>query len=92
MSKSKIYRENGYYFNAKTGEQYLWQDDSTVTRRAIRHGEKNPTFGYKLRRFLRRLVNTANAKLVELQTYPYPHLYPEQSLSAAEVPFIGLEE
>ena len=55
-------------------------------------GVMEPTFGYKLRRFLRRLVNTANAKLEELQTYPYPHLYPEQSLSAAEVPFIGLEK
>lgn len=56
MSKSKVYRENGYYFNAKTGEQYLWQDDAPATCRAIRRGEKKPTFGYKLRRFLRRLV------------------------------------
>ena len=24
--KAKVYRENGYYFNAKTGEQYLWQE------------------------------------------------------------------
>ena len=54
MSKSKVYRENGYYFNAKTGEQYLWQNDAPAAHRAIRRGEKNPTFGYKLRRFLRR--------------------------------------
>ena len=51
MSKSKVYRENGYYFNAKTGEQYLWQNDAPAAHRAIRRGEKKPTFGYKLRRF-----------------------------------------
>ena len=55
MSKSKVYRENGYYFNAKTGEQYLWQNDAPAAHRASRRGEKTPTFGYKLRRFLRRL-------------------------------------
>jgi len=53
--KAKVYRENGYYFNAKTGEQFLWEKGAPATRRAIRHGEKKPTFGYKLRRFLRRL-------------------------------------
>ena len=52
--KVKVYRENGYYFNAKTGEQYLWQDDAPAAYRAIRRGEKKPTFGYKLRRFCRR--------------------------------------
>lgn len=53
--KVKVYRENGYYFNSKTGEQFLWEKGAPATRRAIRIGEKKPTFGYKLRRFLRRL-------------------------------------
>lgn len=43
--KVKVYREHGYFFDAKTGDQYLWR-------------QINPdkmTFGQKLRRFLRRL-------------------------------------
>lgn len=54
--KAKVYRENGYYFNSKTGEQFLWEKGAPATRRAIRHGEKKPSFGYKLRRFIRRLL------------------------------------
>ena len=52
--KAKVYRENGYYFNSRTGEQYLWQDDAPATWRAMRRGEKKPSFRYKLRRFVRR--------------------------------------
>ena len=52
--KAKVYRENGYYFNSRTGEQYLWQDDAAATWRAMRRGEKKPSFRYKLRRFVRR--------------------------------------
>ena len=82
----RIKHQNGRYIVKGKGDHFRLQ----LSSGEIITGVMEPTFGYKLRRFLRRLVNTANAKLEELQTYP--HLYPEQSLSAAEVPFIGLEE
>ena len=84
----RIKHQNGHCIVKGNGDHFRLQ----LSRGEIITGVMEPTFGYKLRRFCRRLVNTANAKLEELQTYPYPHLYPEQSLSAAEVPFIGLEE
>ena len=86
MSKSKVYRENGYYFNAKTGEQYLWQDDSTVTRRAIRHGEKKPTFGYKLRRFLRRFGRACGRAMERFEIFMmYTYHGEEPPLTAEEM-------
>ena len=84
----RIKHQNGHCIVKGKGDHFRLQ----LSSGEIITGVMEPTFGYKLRRFCRRLVNTANAKLEELQTYPYPHLYPEQSLSAAEVPFIGLEE
>ena len=86
MSKSKVYRENGYYFNDMTGEQYLWQDDSTVTRRAIRHGEKKPTFGYKLRRFLRRFGRLCGRAMERFDLYMmYTYHGEEPPLTAEEM-------
>lgn len=74
----EIVKGNGDYYRLRlsTGE--------------IITGTMKPTFGYKLRRFCRRLINTANAKFDEIQTYP--HMYYDLPLIAAEVPFIGIEE
>lgn len=82
----RIKHQNGRYIVKGKGDCFTLR----LSSGEIITGVMEPTFGYKLRRFLRRLVKTANAKLEELQTYP--HLYHEQSLLAAEVPFIGLEE
>ena len=50
-------------------------------------GNIEPTFGYKLRRFIKRLVWTFNAKMDEASRIAYSTDTP-----AAEVPFIGLLE
>ena len=65
--KAKVYRENGYYFNSRTGEQYLWQDDAPATRRAMRRGEKKPSFCYKLRRFVRRFGRLCGRAMERVQ-------------------------
>ena len=84
MSKSKVYRENGYYFNAKTGEQYLWQDDALVAYRAIRRGEKKPTFGYKLRRFLRRFGRACSRAIESATIYMQYNYHGEEPPLTAE--------
>jgi hypothetical protein len=54
---------------------------------ALWHGDIEPTFGYKLHRFIRRAALTFNAKMDEAAAIAYGTDVP-----AAEVPFIGLEE
>ena len=51
-------------------------------------GDMQPTFGYQLRRFIRRLIRTANAQIdmrVTVATIP-------QLPAAADIPVIGLED
>ena len=51
-------------------------------------GDMQPTFGYQLRRFIRRLIRTANAQFddtITIATIP-------ELPAAADIPFIGLEE
>lgn len=43
--KVKVYREHGYFFDAKTGDQYLWRQID----------KDKLSLWQKLRRFLRRL-------------------------------------
>ena len=86
MGKSKVYRENGYYFNANTGEQYLWQDDAPAAYRAIRRGEKKPTFGYKLRRFAKRLGKECSRTAIKAAIYmDYTYRGEEPPLTAEEM-------
>ena len=54
---------------------------------ALWHGDIEPTFGYKLRRFIRRAAITFNVKMAEAAAIAYG-----TDVSAAEVPFIGLLE
>lgn len=54
---------------------------------ALWHGDIEPTFGYKLRRFIRRAAITFNVKMDEAAAIAYG-----TDVSAAEVPFIGLLE
>ena len=53
--KTKIIRENGYYWNARSGVQYLWENNAAAHRRAMYRGEVKPTFRYQYRRFWRLL-------------------------------------
>ena len=54
---------------------------------ALWHGDIEPTFSYKLRRFFRRAALTFNAKMDEAAQIALGTDKP-----ACEVPFIGLEE
>ena len=54
---------------------------------ALWHGDIEPTFGYKLRRFVKRAVLTFNAKMDEAAQIALG-----ADVTASEVPFIGLEE
>ena len=54
---------------------------------ALWHGDIEPTFSYKLRRFFRRAAKTFNAKMDEAAAIAYG-----TDELACEVPFIGLEE
>lgn len=77
--KTKIIRENGYYWNACSGVQYLWKDNAAAHRRAMYRGEVRPTFRYQCRRFwhllrsrLREIVNDAIVCLEESQRQDVP--------------------
>ena len=51
-------------------------------------GDMQPTFGYQLRRFIRRLIRTANAQIdMRVTVAPVPQLP-----AAADIPYIGLED
>ena len=54
---------------------------------ALWHGDIEPTFGYKLRRFIRRAAITFNAKMAEAAVIAYVTDEP-----ASDVPVIGLME
>ena len=54
---------------------------------ALWHGDIEPTFSYKLRRFFRRAALTFNAKMDDAAAIAYGTDVP-----AAEVPYIGLLE
>ena len=54
---------------------------------ALWHGDIEPTFGYKLRRFVKRAVLTFNAKMDEAAQIALG-----ADVTASEMPFIGLEE
>lgn len=54
---------------------------------ALWHGDIEPTFGYKLRRFFRRAANTFNAKMDEAAAIAFGTDVP-----ASEIEYIGLLE
>ena len=54
---------------------------------ALWHGDIEPTFGYKLRRFIRRAAKTFNAKMDEAAQIAFGTDVP-----ASDVPIIGLLE
>ena len=54
---------------------------------ALWQGDIEPTFGYKLRRFVKRAVLTFNAKMDEAAAIAYGTDEP-----ACEIEYIGLEE
>lgn len=54
---------------------------------ALWHGDIEPTFGYKLRRFVKRAVLTFNAKMDEAAQIALGTDVP-----ASEIEYIGLEE
>lgn len=74
--KVKVYIEHGYFFDAKTGDQYLWR-------------QINPdkmTFGQKLRRFLRRLSRECHRTAIKAATYmDYTYRGEESPLTAEEM-------
>lgn len=74
--KVKVYREHGYFFDAKTGDQYLWR-------------QINPdkmTFGQKLRRFLRRLGRECSRTAEKAAIYmDYTYRGEEPPLTAEEM-------
>ena len=82
--KIKITRKNGHYRVKGNGDRYLW----LLAGGAINRGEMEPTFGYKLRRFFRRLTKTASAQIGKTITVA---AIPGMA-SAADVPYIGLED
>lgn len=57
--KAKVYRENGYFFDAKTGEQIIWRQLET----------DKMTFGQKLRRFVKRLGGECHRTAVKAAIY-----------------------
>lgn len=57
--KAKVYRENGYFFDAKTGEQIIWRQLET----------DKMTFGQKLRRFLCRFGRECHRTAVKAAIY-----------------------
>ncbi|MEE1264030.1 hypothetical protein [Ruminococcus sp.] len=54
---------------------------------ALWHGDIEPTFGYKLRRFVKRAVLTFNAKMDEAAAIAYG-----ADVTASEIEYIGLLE
>lgn len=74
--KVKVYREHGYFFDAKTGDQYLWRqiDPDKIT------------FGQKLRRFLRRLGRECHRTAVKAAIYmDYTYRGEQPPLTAEEM-------
>ena len=74
--KVKVYREHGYFFDAKTGDQYLWRQIDT----------DKMTFFQKLRRFLRRLGRECHRTAIKAAIYmDYTYRGEEPPLTAEEM-------
>lgn len=74
--KVKVYREHGYFFDAKTGDQYLWRQIDP----------DKMTFGQKLRRFLRRLGRECHRTAVKAAIYmDYTYRGEQPPLTAEEM-------
>ncbi|MBQ1240092.1 MAG: hypothetical protein IIX71_08880 [Ruminococcus sp.] len=74
--KAKVYRENGYFFDAKTGEQIIWRQLET----------DKMTFGQKLRRFLCRFGRECHRTAVKAAIYmDYTYRREEPPLTAEEM-------
>lgn len=80
----KIKRKHGRDVVVGNGNHYRLR----LASGEIVTGDMQPTFGYQLRRFIRRLIRTANAQIdmrVTVATIP-------QLPAAADIPYIGLED
>lgn len=76
MSKIKVYREHGYFFDARTGDQYLWRQID----------KDKLSFGQKLRRFLRRLGKECHRTAEKAAIYmDYTYRGETPSLTAEEM-------
>ena len=74
--KVKVYREHGYFFDAKTGDQYLWRQIDT----------DKMTFFQKLRRFIRRLGRECHRTAIKAAIYmDYTYRGEEPPLTAEEM-------
>ncbi|MBQ1240152.1 MAG: hypothetical protein IIX71_09190 [Ruminococcus sp.] len=74
--KVKVYREHGYFFDAKTGDQYLWRQIDP----------DKMTFGQKLRRFLCRFGRECHRTAVKAAIYmDYTYRGEEPPLTAEEM-------
>ena len=71
-----VYREHGYFFDAKTGDQYLWRQIDT----------DKMTFFQKLRRFIRRLGRECHRTAIKAAIYmDYTYRGEEPPLTAEEM-------
>ena len=74
--KVKVYREHGYFFDAKTGDQYLWRQIDT----------DKMTFFQTLRRFIRRLGRECHRTAIKAAIYmDYTYRGEEPPLTAEEM-------
>lgn len=81
--KVKVYREHGYFFDAKTGDQYLWRQIET----------DKITFGQKLRRFLRRLGRECHRTAVKAAIYmDYTYRGEQPPLTAQEMRQLHIQQ
>ena len=82
----KIKVSNGREVVKGNGEHYRLR----LASGEIVEGRMKPTFGYKLRRFCRRLRRCVIRRIDMMPIYS--PIYYEPPLMAAEIPYIGLEE
>ena len=81
--KVKVYREHGYFFDAKTGDQYLWRQIDP----------DKMTFGQKLRRFLCRFGRECHRTAVKAAIYmDYTYHGETPPLTAEEMRRLNIQE
>ena len=75
------------YGNVKSIKGNIGQTRANRAATALRFGKIEPTTGYKLRRFIRRALNELSVRAEAAYAY-----HTVGTPSAAETPYIGLEE
>ena len=81
--KVKVYREHGYFFDAKTGDQYLWRQIDP----------DKMTFGQKLRRFLCRFGRECHRTAVKAAIYmDYTYRGEQPPLTAEETHRLHIQQ